>query len=632
MLSGMRAFARSKWAIVLLALLVLALGVGVGISNPFTGVTGGGFVQAGEHNFGTRDANRYLNQYIENVNLETGESIRPEQAAREGVTNQIIGVLVQRASSLAFSDKIGVKASPTAVAKIFAESPRFRDALGLIQLSQIDSFAYNESFRDRSELEAFQRDEVTMGYLEQAALAGLETPGVLVDPLVDWVGERRRIAYARLSEASVPEVAEPTDEELVGFFDERKAMFEQPERRAVSGILYSPDDFVDPEPITDEMVASAYEARIRTYTTGEKRELVEITADSTAVVQTVVDLIKQGGEIDAAVSQVSGAVAARRTVGMSDIANEDYAGLVFGLPPGEVAGPFPVDEVPTAVMVVSIEAGVVQPLEEVAEALRLELAEQDARRAFNASSEIFYDLVGAGVPLEEISDELGVPLFSFIPVDRGGNSEAYGSNPTFAAFPDVLAELFQIQAGESTDVVEGDDTRAIFRVDLVVEPRTPDFEEVREDLAPLYRSVRVSEAANAVVDDAVSRINAGEDFAAVAREVEMIVAEPDAFANRPMDPNRPNPLLTTAFSLEAGQAGVARDAQAGPLIVVVREIETIDPEQRDTAEQQVRQLIAESLQRDIQQTYWFALESEVEVKTNANAINEYLNSYLEVAQ
>ena len=47
MLTGMRAFAKSKWAIVLLALLALALGVGVGISNPFAGVTGGGFVQAG---------------------------------------------------------------------------------------------------------------------------------------------------------------------------------------------------------------------------------------------------------------------------------------------------------------------------------------------------------------------------------------------------------------------------------------------------------------------------------------------------------------------------------------------------------------------------------------------------------
>ena len=38
------------------------------------------------------------------------------------------------------------------------------------------------------------------------------------------------------------------------------------------------------------------------------------------------------------------------------------------------------------------------------------------------------------------------------------------------------------------------------------------------------------------------------------------------------------------------------------------------------------------LQRDFQQTYLYALENTVDVKTNANAINEYLTSFLEEAQ
>lgn len=632
MLSGMRAFAKSKAAIVLLALLAIALGVGVGISNPFAGVTGGGFVQAGEHSFGTRDANRYLNQYIENVSLETGESIRPEQAARDGVTNQIVGVLMQRASSLAFADRIGVKASPRAVAKIFSEAPRFRDALGLIQLSEIDSFAYDESFRDRAELESFQRDEVTIGYLEQAALAGLETPDVLIAPLVDWIGERRQVSFARLSEASVPEIADPTEEELAAFYEERKAMFEQPERRAVSAVIYSPDDYVDLDPITDEMVASAYEARIRAYTTGERRDIIEITSTSTSAVQAVVDLIKQGQTPEQAVAQTEGTQLTTRNVALEDLEDENYSGLVFGLPEGDVAGPFTINETPTAVTVTAIEAGVVQPLEDVAEDLRRELAQQDARRAFNSSSETFYDLVGAGVRLEEIADEMKVPSFSILPVDRSGATENHGATQLLTATPDALPQLFQLQVGETTDVIEGDDLRAIFRVDSIVEPRTPSFEEVRDDLTPLYLSVRSSEAADKVVTDVLVRINAGEDFDTVAREAQMIVANPDTLATRPLDPNRPNPILATAFDLPLNQAGIARDQQTGPMIVMVRAIEPIDPAQREAATQQVEQLIGESLQRDFQQTYLNALENTVDVKTNANAINEYLNSFLEEAQ
>ncbi len=632
MLTGMRAFAKSKWAIVLLALLAVALGVGVGISNPFAGVTGGGFVQAGNHSFGTRDANRYLNQYIENVSLETGESIRPEDAARDGVTNQIVGALVQRASSLAFADKIGVKASPSAVAKLFAEAPRFRDALGLIQLSQIDSFAYNESFRNRAELEAFQRDEVTVSYLEQAALAGLETPALLIDPLVDWVGERRLISYAKLSEASVQDIADPTDDELRAFYEERAAMFEQPERRAVSAIIYSPEDFIDLEPVTDEMVATAYETRIRSFTTGEMRDIAEITAESASTVQSVVDLIKQGTDVEAAVAQTAGAALSRRTVGTDDFETQDDGGLVFSLPAGDVAGPFTIDETPTAVVVAAIEPGEVRPLEEVAEELRRELAMQDARRAFNASAETFYDLVGAGVALEEIAEEIGVPAFSLSPVDRSGGTEVSGPTALFSNSPDALPQLFELLVGETTDVIEGDDTRAIFRVDGIVEPRTPTFDEVQADLAPLYRSVRLSESANEVVEEAVARINGGETFVDVAQDLEMIVAEPEAYANRPLDPNRPNPLLSAAFALPLDQAGIARDSQAGPMLVIVRAIEGVDPEQRAIAQQQVRQLIGDSIQRDFQQTYFYALEDSVEVKTNANAINEYLSSFLEPAQ
>lgn len=632
MLTGMRAFAKSKWAIVLLALLALALGVGVGISNPFAGVTGGGFVQAGDHSFGTRDANRFLNQYIRNVDRETGEVLSAQQAAQDGITNQIVGVLQQRAATLAYADEMGVKASPTAVAKIFAEAPRFRDALGMIQIGEIENFAFSESFRDRAEFEEYQRDEVTLGYLEQSALAGLATPQVLVDPLVDWVGERRRISYALLTEGTLPEIADPTEEELRAFYEERRAAFEQPERRAITGILYSPQDFVDPSPITDEMVASAYETRIRSYTTGESREIVEVTSASTASVQAVVDLVKQGVGVEEAVSRVDGVSQTVRTVMADEMADPDYGSLIFGLPVDEIAGPFPIDETPTAVMVTSVVGGEVQPLEEVAEDLRVELAEQDAARAFNTSSETFYDLVGAGVPIEEIAAELELPVITLMPIDRNGASERFGQTVTFRDAPDALAQLFALQPGDTTDVVEENDLRGVFRLDAVIEPRTPSFEEVRDELEPIYLSVKRTEQADELLASVVARVNAGEELNDVAAEVGLQAMNPEQLATRPMDPNMPNALLSAAFSLEEGTASVMRDPQAGPMVVMVREVQPIDPEQRPQAEAQVQSIVRESLSQDLQQSFIVAINEEVDVRINANAVNEYLNSYLEEPQ
>ena len=75
-----------------------------------------------------------------------------------------------------------------------------------------------------------------------------------------------------------------------------------------------------------------------------------MTSASTASVQAVVDLVKQGVGVEEAVSRVDGVSQSVRTVMADEMADPDYGSLIFGLPVDEIAGPFPIDETPTAVM------------------------------------------------------------------------------------------------------------------------------------------------------------------------------------------------------------------------------------------------------------------------------------------
>ena len=104
-------------------------------------------------------------------------------------------------------------------------------------------------------------------------------------------------------------------------------------------------------------------------------------------------------------------------------------------------------------------------------------------------------------------------------------------------------------------------------------------------------SVKRTEQADELLAAVVARVNAGEELNDVAAEVGLQAMNPEQLATRPMDPNMPNPLLSAAFSLEEGAASVMRDPQAGPMVVMVREVQPIDPEQRPQAEAQVQSIV-----------------------------------------
>ena len=91
MIGGIRKFARSKWAIVLLFIpLIVSFGI-FGFNDPFSGVMGGGFVQVGDHQVRQLDVSRAVDGELNRIREESGEILTPRDAARRGLTQQILG-------------------------------------------------------------------------------------------------------------------------------------------------------------------------------------------------------------------------------------------------------------------------------------------------------------------------------------------------------------------------------------------------------------------------------------------------------------------------------------------------------------------------------------------------------------
>ena len=94
MIGGIRKFAKSKWALVLLFIpLIISFGI-FGFQDPFSGITGGGLSRVGDREIHARDLNEELSAEIDAIREQDGRVLTQADAIREGVAQQVLARLV----------------------------------------------------------------------------------------------------------------------------------------------------------------------------------------------------------------------------------------------------------------------------------------------------------------------------------------------------------------------------------------------------------------------------------------------------------------------------------------------------------------------------------------------------------
>ena len=628
MIGGIRKFAKSKWALVLLFIpLIISFGI-FGFQDPFSGITGGGLSRVGDREIHARDLNEELSAEIDAIREQDGRVLTQADAIRQGIAQQVLQRLEYRNMILAYAEKTGIQASKQAVADLLINrAGAFKDALGRFNLDAVRARA-NDQKMSLKDFEDAVRDDLTAGYVTSAAFNAIKVPDILSLPVINYIGETRTLTAARLTDAAIAKPAEPTDAQLETWYNAHKEQFAQPERRRISVLSYSPDDFLDRVELTDEQVKAEYEKRIRDYSTPETREVVEYTSNDRNTVQAFIDLTQQGLATEEALKRSPGIVQKDLKVKPEEVSDERYRDLLFSLPAGKVHTlPLRLSETTPwfAVAIKSVTPGIPQPFETVAERARRDMALSDATRLYEDESEKFRDAAG-GQPLEEIGKQFGFPVIQLMPVDqnartvRGDQTQLLANNP-------ALAEIFTLQAGQMTNLFEGDSVRAMYRLDEIVPPYTQPFADVKARVRDMYLMEQVKNAATKAATDMVAAVNAGKTFEQAAAASKMTVL-PVVTATRQGTPAIDPAALQAAFELKAGETGVVPGQQGEPWVVRVDKIEPVTTATAATLRAQVAPQVAESLQNDLREVFIRGLQKEVEVKRDEVAIKRYFDSYL----
>lgn len=624
MIGGMRKFAKSKWAaVVLFVPLVVALAITLPDTFGSGGLSGGVLSRIGDREISVREVERDLQRALERLRVQEGRVITPAESLNERIPQGVYQDLEIQNTLLAYADKVGIKASAESVKPYLERNNLMVNEFGRLTRDSIIRAAADRQ-QTPKEFEQFLQDYLTQEYIRSAAGSALTVPTILSQPWVNYLGESRTISFAQVTQATLTPPAEPTEAEMQAWYTAHTNMFAQPERRRISVLRYTPDDFLDKVELTDAQVRAEYEKRIKEYSTPETRVVVEFESDNRNAVQAFIDLSVQGIPVDQALAQAPGLQRRESTLKPDDVQNEEYRNFLFSLPVGKVHSiPVRLEETDPwkAVMIQSVTPGVPTPFEQIAEKVRRDVAWPDAVTMYESSAENFLDAAG-GQPLEDISKQFGFPVITLGPIDSQARTAQGDQAEIMAQNVDALRELFTLQAGQMTSVLEGDNVRSMFRLDEVVAPYTQPFAEVKDRVKFEMMRERTVEAAKKAADGMAAAVKAGTPFEKAAADAKMTALPALTVAraaNPPIDPA----AVSAAFNLKPGETGVVTGQDGAPWVARVEKVDPVTPQVANVLRAQIGNEIDQSILRDLNEVFVLGLRSEVDYKRDDAALQAY---------
>jgi len=624
MLTMMRNLLRTKAAGLLFIILIVAMGAW-GVTDVFGGGLGKNLVGAGNRTISDQQFDATVERVLRSQTDDRGRSLTKEQALDSGLIDRIFQQEQIDLALRAYGDKVGVTATQKAVQDALTSNTIFHDTTGVFDPNQYRALLQNNGLRPDDYQDNIE-STLTISRLQLLPISGLKVPNALARVEAAFNGELRSAVWFALPKSALPEIGDPTDEDLQTLYTDRQDALREPERRRISLIRLSPDDFMSHAKVNDLDVEGFYDAyKAERYTGPDSRAFTEFQFSTEEAARAALGRIAGGASSDALDGLTS---VGERSGRAQTILNQRLSQQVFGpaAQTGGVYGPQPSGEQWTIIRLERITPGDATPLENVRDAIFNELAREQAIGFYYEALPRFDDLIGTGAALEDIAMDLGVPLLSFDAVDLQGFAANGARFTPLTEAPDLIAKAFDRPIGGTTERFGDDEVTWMGRVDAIVDASTPEFVDVQELLEFAWRQSEDAKQLQTTAGEIEQRIKSGEQTLAEAAaqygKTMEILPRPLSRVN--FQANLPPTLINGLF--EAREEGDLLSAPGLPGEIIVMQVTTIDrpePETLDLLAVSTAASLQNQVADDLYQAFFAEIQKETELKVNGGALDAY---------
>ncbi len=627
MLTPLRNMLRSPAAGGIFVLVIIAMAAW-GVTDIFARGSGSNLISAGDRGVSDRTLDSTLERILRNRTDDRGRALTKEEAMEQGILDQVFADLSRQTLLTSYADTQGISATTGSIVESIRTDPVFQDTTGVFDASRYAQLLDVNGFRE-ADYESNIEADLTIDRLQRVPLQGLRVPNALARLQAAYAGELRSASWFVLQQTELPEVQQPTDEDLQELYETRKELLREPERRGVSLIRLSPDDFIAQSDVTEEDISAYYEAyKGDRYTGPDSRSFTEFTFADEATARAALGRIAGG----AAATAIETALATELKNGRRDaIANDRLADQVFarGALVGSIHGPQPVDGQFVVIRLEAITPGAATPLENVRDEIRDELARELAVGLFYDALPQFDDLLGTGADLESIAEGLGAPVLSFAPVDTNGFTKDGRRYLPLVTAPGLLQMVYAQSEGRNTERFGDDEVTWIARVDSIVPERLPEFEEVRDDLTEAWTMQRQSEQLQTIAAEIEGAIADGSSSleAEAAKYNAEVTALPRPIGRTSTETQLPRQIIDGIFGVnDEGDTFSLQAGSSQTFILQVTEIDRANDETLDILAQSSALEIQTGISEDLLRAYFMSIADDIELNTNASGYEAYKRS------
>jgi len=575
---------------------------------------------------------QYLRQRRQFLNMNQG--VDESMLERMGLREQVLSSMLRDELEGLEANRLGFQIDDQAVIKAITEDPqlqtdgRFVGSVTLTRLLQQQGMTVVDFENDvRKQLKAQRLREVV-------------TDGVSVSD-ADVSAEFRRRSelihaeYVHIPLAPFEAAIQPTDDEVKSRFDANKDRYRLPERRSLSYILVDPIELRAKVLPTGAEVENYYRANGSEFTTPPqvcgRHILVKVKQgpaateghdenDAKELAEAALVRLKNGEAFEKVAKEKSEDTSAANGGSLGCFSKEqmvpEFSSVAFALPPGAMSELVKSSLGYHIIKVDTTLPGSTQPLEQARKRIEAQLQDSKSRELASQKAEAVAAGLKGDQTLEQIATAQGLVVKKSEPLQLGKGAGVLTS-------PVLLSRAFELKAKEtSKDGFQAAAGAAFIRVDDILPPKTPELNEVREevkkDLIKVMALEKAREAARALAADAertdLSRAAAKAKMARV--ETKGLVGRGQAFTEIPQS----SLLEDQVFDLPEKKLSAPLETSAGVAIARVLEKKTSDEAALVQQRESIREALVAAKKDRLFSSYLQTLTDRYPISRNAEAL------------
>ncbi len=600
---------------VVMGVLIVSFGVW-GIADIFKGFGQSTLVKVGRTEISTEAFRQIYTDKLQQLSRQFGRPLTQEQARLFGLDRQVLQQTIAEAALDEEARRIGLAQSDAETMRMVTSDPNFKGVNG-----QFDPARFAQAIRQFGYTEqrylAEQRKVSLRRQIAGTISAGLEPPKAMLDVLTRYQNEQRSIDYVKLEAAQAGTIDTPSPETLAAYFEDRKAQFRSPEYRKLSFAMITPEEIGKWSTVSDEEAKKIFDERKDKMGTPEKREVSQMVFPTKEEAAAARDRITAGTSFEdvAKDRKLNPADYELGLIAKSAIIDPATADAAFALPSGEVSQPVQGRFGVALVKVGKIEAGSMPTYENVAAAIKKDVATANARAKVGELQGKMEDERAGGASIAEAAQKLGLTAVTIDAADRSGrmpNGQLVANIPRGL---DVVSQAFNSDVGVDNDPIQYQGGYVWYDVLGITPSRERNLDEVRDQLESRWREDQISSRLRTKAAEMAKKLETGGSLADEAASIGSKVDTAKDFKREATPAGVPSSAVTAAFRTAKDAVG---QSGSGSEWIVFR-VTDINVPQADAASDDVKKL-RDTLQRSLtdEQVAQYVTKIESEIGTSVN--------------